>query len=68
MAASAFLQAKAGLEAHCQAFAQAQLLTFEPKKVYQLADFDSLQEAHQNQVGCLRCTLFFQKILRACIS
>ncbi len=50
MAATAFLQAKVGLEAHCHAFAQAELLKVEPKKLYQLADFDALQEAHQSQV------------------
>lgn len=50
MAGTAFLQAKAGLEAHCQALAQAQLLKIEAKKLYQLADFDALQETHQCQV------------------
>lgn len=53
MAATAFLQTKAGLEAHCQAFAQAELLKIEAKKLYQLVDFDTLQENHQNQVPAL---------------
>jgi hypothetical protein len=50
VAATEFLQAKAGMEAHCQAFAQAELLKIEAKKLYQLVDFDTLQENHQNQV------------------